>query len=665
MRMNTVRRGTRRPTAAVKLVSVLGLLTMLAALVSPSASVFAAGPTITAVSPGQDTNDSNTAITISGSGFVATPTVTLGPVRLDGVVHVDGSTLTAAVPPDLPGGMYDLTVTNPDAQSDTLPDAFTVQLAGDGAVGRWQRVSSMVTGRYSFVAASIGNYLYALGGAGSGGRYSSVERATIRPDGSLEPWQMTAAMTTPRTGLAAVIIGGYIYAMGGADDSYTDSGVLGSVERAAILPDGSLGPWQPASAMTTAREYFAAVVSSGYLYAMGGLNNNIGGTLSNVERAAILPDGSLGPWQPAASMITPRFTFAAVTSGSYLYALGGHNAGGNIANVECAAINPDGSLSPWQPARALTGPRSSLAAVATGGYVYVVGGMTGAYPTRNVQRVTINTDGSLSPWQSVTDLIEAKSSLAAVASSGYLYALGGGIGGHSQTIVERAKLNPPEPPLLDYGISINNGALFTNKVDVTLSIGAPIQIDKMQVSNDGGFTGATWEPYAQLKPWQITQYGSYVIPRVVYVRHKDYDGNVSTTYQDDIILDVNAPNGSVDVQPGATSVDVDDATDAVADPADVAANARPRKVYLPLVASCYPPPASGPANATLNLSASDDVSGVDSMMISNRSDFLCASWEPYKTTRAWYVPGGTTTVHVKYRDNAGNVSPVATDTINR
>ena len=97
----------------------------------------------------------------------------------------------------------------------------------------------------------------------------------------------------------------------------------------------------------------------------------------------------------------------------------------------------------------------------------------------------------------------------------------------------------------EYGLSINEGALFTNKITVTLTLPANPHTAQMMVSNDGGFAGAQWEPYATHKEWQITQYGAYVIPRIVYAKYKDTEGVISGVYQDDIILDVTAPNSSI------------------------------------------------------------------------------------------------------------------------
>jgi len=172
----------------------------------------------------------------------------------------------------------------------------------------------------------------------------------------------------------------------------------------------------------------------------------------------------------------------------------------------------------------------------------------------------------------------------------------------------------------DYGVTVNEGALFTNKITVTLSIGAQPGTPQMKVSNDGGFANTQWEPYNSRKAWTITQFGSYVIPRVAYVRHGDINGNVLNTSSDDIILDVNPPTGSIAI---------------------VGSSSRAAR--------------RANATVTLNLSATDDVSGVGGMMLSNQSDFAGASWETYATSHAWTFDSNNT-VYVRFRDNAGNVS---------
>jgi len=97
----------------------------------------------------------------------------------------------------------------------------------------------------------------------------------------------------------------------------------------------------------------------------------------------------------------------------------------------------------------------------------------------------------------------------------------------------------------------------------------------------------------------------------VYVRFRDADGTVSSLYLDDIILDVNAPQGH----------------------ASAAAQ-----------------------ESLLELSATDDLSGVDSMRVSAQPDFANTTWEPFSAQRAWNF-GAHPTAYVQFRDAAGNLSP--------
>ena len=83
-------------------------------------------PVVSTVDPASAPDDGNTSVTITGTGFVATPAVSLGSTPLTDVTWVDGGTLSATVPGGITPGVYPLTVVNPDGGSDSLPAAFTV-----------------------------------------------------------------------------------------------------------------------------------------------------------------------------------------------------------------------------------------------------------------------------------------------------------------------------------------------------------------------------------------------------------------------------------------------------------------------------------------------------------------------------------------------------------
>jgi hypothetical protein len=303
----------------------------------------------------------------------------------------------------------------------------------------------------------------------------------------------------------------------------------------------------------------------------------------------------------------------------------------------------------------------------TGTNVTLVVSASAATPASQVSEMIFSNDGAnWSAWQSYS------------AAASWMLSTGDGLktvyakfrdaaGNVSSAVSDTITLDTTVGT--DYGFTINDGALFTNRVTVTLSIGAKSFTSEMMVSNDGGFGGAAWEPYTSRRIWQITQYGIYVLPRTVYMKFKDAAGNSSIPFQDDIILDVTAPTGSVQIIPGASASSRAAPVPRRMTTNPVGGRAKPSSIYttyFPSILNGYPCSVpTGAANVTLRLSAADDVSGVGAMIISNRPDFYCASWEGYVISQAWYVPEGTTTVYVKFRDNAGNISAPATATVTR
>ncbi len=70
-------------------------------------------------------------------------------------------------------------------------------------------------------------------------------------------------------------------------------------------------------------------------------------------------------------------------------------------------------------------PRAGFAAVAISGWVYAVGGYTDNGVTNTVEKALINADGTLGKWTFTTPLTVPRADLAVVEDSGWIYALGG------------------------------------------------------------------------------------------------------------------------------------------------------------------------------------------------------------------------------------------------
>jgi hypothetical protein len=175
----------------------------------------------------------------------------------------------------------------------------------------------------------------------------------------------------------------------------------------------------------------------------------------------------------------------------------------------------------------------------------------------------------------------------------------------------------------DYELSIDDGALWTNTTSVTLRVGAPGGTSEMRVSNDGGFAGAPWQPFDTRPEWTISTFGDYTIPRTVYVRVRDTDGQTLGIVQDDIIYDPLPPSGSVSI----TSVQSDE------------------------------------VEVALRATDQAQLSGVAEMRVSANAQFTGAAWQPYATSATVPRAGtGSVQVYAQFRDGAGNRSTVVSAT---
>jgi hypothetical protein len=95
-----------------------------AATLANAFTYVAPAPTVTAINPTSGSSSGGTAVTITGTGFLAGAAVTIGGTAATAVTVVNNTTITATTPAHAAGAVS-ITVTNPDAQSATLANGFT------------------------------------------------------------------------------------------------------------------------------------------------------------------------------------------------------------------------------------------------------------------------------------------------------------------------------------------------------------------------------------------------------------------------------------------------------------------------------------------------------------------------------------------------------------
>lgn len=307
----------------------------------------------------------------------------------------------------------------------------------------WQAQPAFHIPRRALAAAATATHVYVIGGMDNNNRYvAEVEYASIHNNGSLGKWRFTTPLGEPRFYLAAVILHDYLYAIGGANGKRGQANIpSAAVERAFIRSDGSLGPWQHVSHLTTPRRGLQAKVYHNHIYVIGGYN---GIFLKSVERADVARDDSLSQWRlEPEQAIVDRYIHSATRLGNKIYLLGGHEQSTDTVSygdVEMSKIANDGSLHAWQIQNTvLNTPRFIAAAFAMKHFIYILGGHDGRNRLRSVEMASLDDEGRVGPWSFTTPLHEERSATALAVNGDKVYVFGGMGPAGALTSVEMAE----------------------------------------------------------------------------------------------------------------------------------------------------------------------------------------------------------------------------------
>ncbi|MBM3269719.1 MAG: hypothetical protein FJZ01_18970 [Candidatus Sericytochromatia bacterium] len=233
---------------------------------------------------------------------------------------------------------------------------------------------NLAVARYGLTSAVAGNYVYAVGGWGTGGVKNTVDRALIQADGSLGSFSLVSGvgLGTARYGHAQAIVGNYLYITGGTSDG---TNALTSVERATIGTGGDLGTFSNAGiALQAVRRFHSTAIVGNYLYVLGGGTPT---AATSVERASIAANGDLGAFSSAGvpPLAVARTGMTAAVVGDYLYLFAGQNSG-MYAEVQRALISSSGDLGSFSVVSGVTAATAVVNSglVLLGNQIYILGG---------------------------------------------------------------------------------------------------------------------------------------------------------------------------------------------------------------------------------------------------------------------------------------------------
>ncbi len=166
------------------------------------------------------------------------------------------------------------------------------------------------------------------------------------------------------------------------------------------------------------------------------------------ESLAAQNPGTTEVWTQTSSLPEPLETQAAAVNNGFLYVIGGLSDGTPTNSVLYATINSDGTLGPFQETTPLPYTLYRyLCGVVNNGFIYAIGGVANGYTTSSVVYAPIESDGTVGDWMYTTSLVEPLQLHGTVANKGYLYVMGGSTApiaepGDETVAVSYAKFNP-------------------------------------------------------------------------------------------------------------------------------------------------------------------------------------------------------------------------------
>jgi N-acetylneuraminic acid mutarotase len=223
---------------------------------------------------------------------------------------------------------------------------------------RWKRVRSMPVPLNHPAAAAYRGDVYVLGGYTGRGDLRGETSSLFRYDPERNRWSRLPSAPTKRAALAAAVIGGKLYAAGGANSS---AGALKTLE----IYDFRRRRWSRGPDMSVAREHLAGTAAGGSFYVLAGRAAGQG-NFTIAER--YLPRERR--WERLPDLRKARGGIAATSVGSRVVVFGGEELSGTIKEVEI--YHP--AQRRWTALPDLRTPRHGLGGVSRGRRVFAIEG---------------------------------------------------------------------------------------------------------------------------------------------------------------------------------------------------------------------------------------------------------------------------------------------------
>jgi DNA-binding CsgD family transcriptional regulator len=235
---------------------------------------------------------------------------------------------------------------------------------------RWSEVSALPAGRSGLAAAVFEGAIYAIGGATAQG----PSPATLRYRQSSAGWEALADKPTPVTEIQAAVLGERIYVPGGKDAGGKPVSLL-----EVYAPRQNR--WERLASLPAALSGYALAAYEGRLYLFGGWDG------AGYSAAVYSYDPAADRWETRTPLPSPRAFAAAALVESKIYVMGGFDGQqalrANLAYFpgrdHASAGSPAATRSaesPWEERAPLPEARYAMASTTITSLVYLVGGQS-------------------------------------------------------------------------------------------------------------------------------------------------------------------------------------------------------------------------------------------------------------------------------------------------
>ena len=273
----------------------------------------------------------------------------------------------------------------------------------------WDSLPDMGTARHGMAVAAVGKSVYAVGGstATGDGQVVSTAEALQLPARKIQPasqWRSLPDAPTARLMMAWAVLNDKIWILGGLRSGAEP---LQTVESY----DPKTGAWETGPPLPIPLHHAAAATYRGEVVVLGGAT----GSLAEGSNRVFALRG--GNWVELPSLTHARAALGAAVVGDKLVAFGGQNDKKLVPQTEVF----DGSS--WTDAADMPTPREHLAAVSDGTYAYAIGGrfLSSDKNSAALERF----DPASGKWTKLVGMPTPRGSYGAAYIAGRIIAVGG------------------------------------------------------------------------------------------------------------------------------------------------------------------------------------------------------------------------------------------------